>query len=80
MKLEVWPGGDQSRAYTVGEARIINDLTGTPQHGNYDVQLMHSGKYVQRQGVWRQGRVVRHLRKLSPYHLVQRALKEALYG
>ena len=73
VKLEVWPGGDKSRAYPVGEAHIINDLTGTPSHGNYDVQLMHSGKHVRREGIWRRGRVERHLRRLSPYHLVQRA-------
>lgn len=79
VKLEVWPGGDQSRAYKVGEAYIVNDMTGTPEKGNYDVSLSHSGKHVQREGIWRRGKVMRHLRKLSPYHLVWKALKEALY-
>ena len=78
VKLEVWPGGDATRAYKVGEAHIVNDMTGTAERGNYDVALLHRGKHVQREGVWRRGKVARHLRQLSPYHLVLNAFKAAL--
>ncbi|MCW8137277.1 MAG: hypothetical protein KIT58_00020 [Planctomycetota bacterium] len=58
----------------------VTDAEGKPYElGNYDVSLAHSGAYAGRPGVWRQGRVERYPReRLSPYHLVLRALEAAL--
>ena len=79
VKIELWPGGDESKCRTIGIAKIANDCTGDSERGNYRVELSHSGSYFGRPGVWRRGRVFDHLRRLSPYHLVLDALKAALW-
>lgn len=79
VRVELWPGGRKAEARLLGTATITNDGTGTPELGNYDVALSHSGRYVGRPGAWKRGRVERHPReRLSPYHLVLRALEAAL--
>lgn len=80
VKIELWPLGDQAQARVIGQARIANDGTGTSELGNYDVALAHAGAYAGKPGVWKRGRVERHRRALSPYHLVARALQAALGG
>lgn len=74
VKLELWPGGDESRKRKLGELRIANDGTGTAENGNYNVELKHSGRYVNKPGNWRTGRVLGFTRDLSPYHLLVMAL------
>ncbi len=77
--IELWPFGDSNKRRLLGVAKICNDLSGDSKHGNYTVDLSHAGKHLQaKKGTWKSGRVEHHLRKLSPYHLVCKALKEAL--
>ncbi len=78
VKIELWPGGDQSKARTLGMAMITNDGSGDVATGSYDVELSHSGRYFGRPGCWRRGEVKNHDRQLSPYHLVLSALRAAL--
>jgi len=78
VKIELWPGGDPSKARPLGEMRISNDGTGTEERGNYDVELAHAGKYYGRPGNWKTGRAMGYLRTLSPYHLVQLALNATI--
>lgn len=78
VKIELWPRGDERQAREIGRVRITNDGTGDSQYGNYDAELAHAGRYAGRPGVWKRGRVGRHYRDLSPYHLVARALAAAL--
>lgn len=78
VKVELWPGGDESQARMIGVAKIVNDNTGDDRTGNYNVELSHSGKYFGRPGVWKRGRVTDYPRMLSPYNLVFAALKSAL--
>jgi len=79
VKLELWATGDPADVQSLGEIRLINDGTGTPQTGNYDVELAHSGRYAGRPGVWKRGRVEGFDRVgPSPYHLLLEALKSAL--
>lgn len=74
VKIERWPHGDASRRKVIGQMTIANDGTGDSSFGNYDVKLSHSGSYVDRPGTYRQGKVARFRRTLSPYHLVARCL------
>jgi hypothetical protein len=79
-KIELWPRGDKTKARTLGTVVIANDGTGTPEHGNYDVALSHAGVY-RKEGeykAWKGGRVLGHYRMLSPYYLLQAALKTTL--
>jgi hypothetical protein len=83
--IEVWPGGDEARKRIIGQVQIANDCTGdvgtdNQGRGNYNVTLVHSGKFAARPGIWRRGRVVGHQRSLSPYHLVAKAIIAALGG
>lgn len=78
VKIELWPLGQQDQARLIGCAIITNDGTGNIISGNYDVCLRHSGEYAGKKGIWKQGRVENHKRRLSPYHLVYKALKAAL--
>lgn len=51
---------------------IVNDGTGTPTHGNYDVRLL---TWHDPPRVWRKGRVEGFPRqRLGPYDLLLRAL------
>jgi hypothetical protein len=78
VKIELWPFGNEEHKKEIGKIHITNDLTGTTKRGNYSVKLFHSGKCVHKSGVWRTGTVMDHLRLLSPYHLVYKAIKSAL--
>lgn len=77
VRIELWPGGDESKARSLGTATITNNASGNDVNGNYDVALSHSGIYIDRPGVWRTGKVIGHCRDLSPYHLVAKALANA---
>lgn len=74
VKMELWPGGDESRMRPLGTVHIINDGTGSVARGNYTVEAFHAGSYIKRKGVWKRGRVRGFLRNLSPYRLLCRAL------
>ena len=79
VKIELWPYGDHTKSRLLGVCSIANDGTGDKKHGNYNVELSHAGKYLSKnKGTWKRGRVEKHLRRLSPYHLVYKALKAAL--
>lgn len=75
VKIEIWPYGIEENKRQIGEMRIANNLSGDLERGNYNVSLAHAdGK----EGIWKTGKIVGHLRKLSPYHLVKAALKATL--
>lgn len=78
VRVELWPKGEASLARPIAEMRISNDATGDYERANYDVELLHSGKYWGKPGAWKKGRVLGHLRKLSPYHLVLAALVKTI--
>ncbi len=79
IKLEIWPGGDESKARPLGRIDIANDNTGTEESGNYKARLYHAGRFWGRPGFWKFGSVQGYRRLVqSPYHLVLMALKSAL--
>jgi hypothetical protein len=79
VKIEIWPGGDESRKRDIGRVDIANDGTGTFETGNYNVRLYHAGRFWGRPGFWKVGEVKDYDRqRLSPYHLVAWAIKNAL--
>ena len=76
IKLELWPGGDQSRARPLGLLTITNDGTGREGVGNYRVEASHAGKYFgRRKEPYKQGKVKGFPRTWSPYKLLAWALK-----
>ena len=79
VSIEIWPHGDEEKARSLGNMVITNSGTGTKERGDYNVVLSHAGMYYgKRKEPWKTGRVTNHLRKLSPYHLVYKAIKNAL--
>jgi len=72
-KIELYPGGDSSKAQPLGVILIDNDGTGDLEVGNYNVNLSHSGTYWGKPGFWKTGRCS-YRRNLSPYHLIAKAL------
>lgn len=75
VKMELWPGGDHTRARILGIIQIANDGTGDVNFGNYTVEASHAGKYFnKRKEPYRRGRVRGFRRILSPYRLLSRAL------
>lgn len=79
VSIELWPHGDQAKARPLGVALITNDGTGNKVTGNYNVKLSHSGKYIEKPGVYKTGTVKNHRRSLSVYHLAYKALKACLW-
>lgn len=78
VKIELWPLGNANKAREIGRVEIANDGSGTKTHGNYLVNLLHAGIYWGKPGVWKRGKVTKHPRMQSPYHLVLKAIKSAL--
>ena len=73
VTVEVWPGGDASKAEHVGTAEIDNDTTGTLTVGNYNVVV---GKSAYFKCPWKRGRVEGFpRRRLGPWDLLYRALR-----
>jgi hypothetical protein len=73
-KIEMWPGGDQSKAYDMGSILIAN-CGGTETQGQYSVQLTGRPEHFKRRGFWRHGIVREFPRKrLGAYDLLLRAL------
>jgi hypothetical protein len=78
VKLEVWKHGNPSDVEQIGDVRIINEGTGTPERGNYRFEVKYSGAYWGKPGSWKAGRVAGYDRKgVSPYHLVLAVLERA---
>lgn len=82
VKIYLWPHGDESKARQIGEARIAlvehrsEGETGQLMKSiaNYEVELRHAGSYWGKPGNWKTGKLMNHVRGLSPYHLVMRAI------
>ena len=73
-KLEMWPGGAESKARELGRVMIAN-VGGTQSVGTYEVQIPKSAEYAKRPGIWRRGRVNGFPRlRLGPIDLLLRAL------
>ena len=65
----------------LGRVKIVNDLKGTLDLANYDVELTDEPPFTEngRRGVWRKARVVGfERRRFGPYHLLFRALRAAI--
>lgn len=73
-KLEMWPGGREDLAYSLGVATIAN-VGGDASTGEYDVKLFKAERYSPKSGVWKRGKVAGFPRlRLGPYDLLLRAL------
>ena len=87
VHVQLWPGGDQSKAKHLGTATITNDGTGDPANrrrgkestlGNYRVRLSKRGQPTVR---WRDGRVEGFRRKrYGAWDLLYLALRACLGG
>lgn len=87
VRVELWPQGDRSKAKLLQEA-IIANVGGTGTHGDYAVRVSHSTTFKgdgfanpirpTPPEVWREGRITRHARNLSPFHLVCKAVGRAI--
>lgn len=76
--IEMWPHGDESKRYTLGEGFIAN-VGGSHSTGNYDVRLMKSPVYAKTTGVWKKGTVEGFPRlRLGPWDLLLRALRSTV--
>jgi hypothetical protein len=84
VKIERWPDGvdpnDPAAARSrieIAKAVIRNDHTGSPDHGNYDVQLYDPPAYNPWAGVNVDLRVENFPRRtLGAWHLIARALRQ----
>jgi len=74
IKIEMWPGGDEKKAFPLASGIIFNDATGTPESGNYVGELRDkSGRR------WRKVCVQAFpRRRLMAWDLLYRILKEAV--
>lgn len=83
VKLEMWPGGDEARAYTLGRTYIWNEgTTDDPSKGNYGVAVMRKGcEYshpINASARTRSGEVKNYPRlSYNVWRLIIRALKAA---
>ena len=75
LKIEMWPNGDESKAYEHSRAYISNDARTTLKtrgtHGSYTVRFMQSCRYNPKK-VWKQGRA-------ENIHRTRRGLWDILY-
>ncbi len=77
IKIELWPGGDKSRARSLGEAEIAN-VGGDAQIGDYAVRLL---KWGGGRRTWKKGEVRGFPRlRLGPWDLLYRALASIVAG
>jgi len=81
IRLEMWPKGDESRKYPLGEIRVTN-IGGDAQRGDYAIELMKSASHgAKRPGVWRRGIVKNFPRlRLGQYDLLLRGLIACIGG
>lgn len=75
IKIEMWPNGDESKAYEHSRAYITNDgITSKETHGvygSYDVRFMQSIKFNPKR-VWKTGRA-------KKIHRTRRGVWDILY-
>lgn len=73
VTIELLPGGLEKGKKHLGTMEISNDLSGTPEVGNYNVRLSKWGRPTH---TWKKGRVEGFYRlKRGPYDLMYLALK-----
>jgi hypothetical protein len=87
VRIELWPGGDRTKARLLQEATIAN-VGGDAERGDYAVGVSHSTTYKgsgfadparpKPAEVWKAARITNHARKLSPFHLVCKAVGAAI--
>lgn len=81
VKLELWPGGDESRAQDLGKA-IIGNESNLADISDYSVYLLTGAKYSRNPGtIWRTGEVKGFPRtsyQVGPWELLFLALESAL--
>lgn len=71
VKMELWPGGDESAKRELSRVVIVNDETGTPELGNYDVTVTNeAGEVVKRD------RVTGWSRERGGWSLLHRAMSK----
>ncbi len=76
VKIEMWPGGAEEEAQTVGIMQIVNDESGSYGKGNYDARIL---KWEKTDESWKEGRIDAFPRaKLGHWDLVYRALKSMI--
>jgi hypothetical protein len=66
VRVELWPGGDPSKAVRLGTATIVNDGSGTASRGNYFAAFGKRGstfRDLKQKRPLRIGRVVNFPRK-----------------
>jgi len=74
VTVELWPGGDKSRAQVLGRAAIINEGTGTLSRGTYAATFSDKAGRL-----WRAIEVRGFPRKrLLAWDLLYRALRDAV--
>lgn len=44
IKLEMWPGGDESRMYELGRTYVFNNGAGTARRRNYEVRVCRKNR------------------------------------
>jgi hypothetical protein len=77
VKLEMWPFGDESKAYPLGRTYIWNKGSGTQERGDYGVAVAKKGG-VDRMNPLRSGTIENYPRlSYSVWRLIIRALKSA---
>lgn len=78
VRMELWPGGDESRKKTLGIATICNEGgTVSDTHPPYSVKIMKSPMYAKSPGVWKRGIVKaypRESKNWGPWELLALAL------
>lgn len=79
-KIQMWPRAEEAKAHALGEVRITR-VAGDRHIAHYDVALMKSASYAQREGPWRAGKV-ENFRRLTfgPYDLLLRGMVSCIGG
>lgn len=80
ITVELWPGGDHTRAETVASMDLWNDLSGTTRLGNYEASAILEASPWNKQGEKRGGKVTGHDRSLPVWSLVVKMLHSMGYG
>lgn len=79
-KIEMWPQADECRKHALGEVHITR-ISGDRKISHYDVALMRSQSFADREGPWRKGRVINFERlTLGPYDLLLRGMVACIAG
>ncbi|HUX16645.1 MAG TPA: hypothetical protein VMW52_09250 [Phycisphaerae bacterium] len=82
IRVELWPGGDETRAEDLGTARIVNTVAASVasggELGDYRVELLKGARYSRRAGeIWKACTVTGFPRRgLGPWDLLFRGLRD----